>query len=220
MLTAQEDERKRLAREIHDELGQSMSGLAFQAEVLQRYLPSEAKQAGTQLSQIIDLIKTTTDSMYDLILALRPSVLDDLGLVVALRSHAERVFAETGIEFEINAQAFEGRLPSEMEIAIYRLFQEALNNIVRHASAKHVRLLLTGENGLFLGKIEDDGRGFNPEEIHLYRDQPRGLGLLGMQERVEQFGGILKISSYYGDGTSIEIQIPFQSDRGGTKAHE
>ena len=220
VLTAQEDERKRLAREIHDELGQSMSGLAFQAEVLQRYLPSEVKQAGTQLSQIIDLIKTTTDSMYDLILALRPSVLDDLGLVVALRSHAERVFAETGIEFEINAQAFEGRLPSEMEIAIYRLFQEALNNIVRHASAKHVRLLLTGENGLFLGKIEDDGRGFNPEEIHLYRDQPRGLGLLGMQERVEQFGGILKISSYYGDGTSIEIQIPFQSDRGGTKAHE
>lgn len=220
LLTAQEDERKRLAREIHDELGQSMSGLAFQAEALQRYLPPEAKQAGTQLNQIMDLIKTTTDSMYDLILALRPSVLDDLGLVVALRSHAERVFAETGIEFEINAEAFKGRLSPEMEIAIYRLFQEALNNIVRHASAKHVRLLLARENGLFVGTIEDDGRGFNPEEIHLYRDQPRGLGLLGMQERVEQFGGNLKINSQYGNGTTIEIKIPYYPDRGGAKAHE
>ena len=217
LLTVQEDERKRLAREIHDELGQSMSGLAFQAEALQRYLPSDAKQAVTQLDQIIDLIKTTTDSMYDFILALRPSVLDDLGLVVALRSHAERVFERTGIKFEIDAEAFEGRLPSEMEIAIYRLFQEALSNVIRHASAKHVALRVARREGVFEGKIEDDGRGFNPDEVHLYGDQPRGLGLLGMQERVEQFGGTLDIHSQYGNGTILKIRIPFQLDQGEAK---
>lgn len=220
LLTAQEDERKRLAREIHDDLGQSMAGLAFQAEVLQRFLPPGEKQASTQLNQIQDLIQTTSDSMYDLILALRPSGLDDLGLVIALRTHAERVFDGTGIEFEINAETFEGRLPSEIEIAIYRLFQEALNNIIRHASAKHVYLQLTRHNGVFEGKIEDDGRGFNPEEVHLYREQPRGLGLLGMQERVEQFGGTLDISSQYGNGTIIKIRIPFQFDQREAKSHE
>ncbi len=220
LLTAQEDERKRLAREIHDQLGQSMSGLAFQAEVLQRFLPPGSKQASSQLNQIMDLIKTTTDSMYALILALRPSVLDDLGLAVALRSHAERVFNGTGIAYKINTQAFEDRLPSEMEIAIYRLFQEALNNIIRHASSKHVTLRLVRHADAFEGQIEDDGRGFNPEQINTYRDQPRGLGLLGMRERVEQFGGTLDISSKYGQGTIIKFSIPFQFDQGAAKSHE
>ena len=196
-----------------------MSGLAFQAEVLQRYLPPEAELAEIQLNQIMALIKTTTDSLYDLILALRPSVLDDLGLAVALRSHAERVFDATGIDYKINTESFQGRLPSEMEIAIYRLFQEALNNIIRHASSKHVTLQLVQYDDAIEGTIEDDGRGFNPEDIYTNRDQPRGLGLLGMQERVELFGGTLEISSQYGQGTIIKFRIPFRFDQGETKSH-
>ncbi len=220
LLTAQEDERKRLAREIHDDLGQSMSGLAFQAEVLQRYLPPEAKQAENQLNQIMALIKTTTDSMYDLILALRPSVLDDLGLAVALRSHAEHIFAATDIDYDINTEGYDGRLASAMEISIYRLFQEALNNIVRHASAKRVSLQLVRHDDCIEGIIEDDGRGFNPDDINNFEHNGRGLGLLGMRERVEQFGGTLDIGSQYGQGTHLTFRIPFQFDEMENDAYE
>ncbi len=212
LITAQEDERQRLSHEIHDELGQALSGLALQTEVMQRFLPPGADRARTQVSEIQSLIASTTDSMYDLILALRPSALDDLGLAAALRTHAERTLANTGTHFEMDASEFAGRLPSEMEIAIYRMFQEALSNVVRHASAKHVRFTLARRAGAFEGQIEDDGRGFNPEETHFYGDQPRGLGLVGMRERVTQFGGKLGISSQYGNGTHVRIHIPLEAD--------
>lgn len=207
LVTAQEDERKRLAREIHDELGQAMGGLALQAEVLQRFMAAD-DQAQTQLAEMKSLITRTTDSLYDMILALRPSVLDDLGLVAALRAHAERALANTDIQFEMDAAAFNGRLPAEMEIALYRMFQEALNNVIRHASAKTVRFVLARHDRSFEGRIEDDGRGFNLDDIHPGDSQPRGLGLLGMKERVAQFGGELKIDSQYGGGTCVCIRIP------------
>jgi signal transduction histidine kinase len=211
LITAQEDERKRLARGVHDELGQAMGGLALQAEVLRRLISPDNDEAQSQLAQIKALITTTTDSMYDLILALRPSALDDLGLVAALRAHAERALANTGIQFEMDATEFDVRLSPEMEIALYRMFQEALNNVVRHASAKHVRFRLAQREGLFEGQVEDDGRGFNPDEIHADDAQTRGLGLLGIRERVAQFGGRLEIVSQYGGGTTVSIQISLQN---------
>ncbi len=214
LITAQEDERKRLAREIHDELGQAMGGLALQAEVLQRFMAAD-EQAQTQLTEMKSLITRTTDSMYDMILALRPSVLDDLGLVAALRAHAERALANTNIQFEMDTSEFNGRLPSEMETALYRMFQEALSNVIRHASAKRIRFVLARWGNLFEGQIEDNGRGFNPDELHLSGDQPHGLGLLGMKERIAQFGGKLEIESAYGSGTCIYIRIPLEAD-----AHE
>jgi signal transduction histidine kinase len=208
LITAQEDERKRLAREIHDELGQAMGGLALQAEVLQRLVSPDDEQAQAQLAQMKALITTTTDSMYDMILALRPSALDDLGLAAALRAHAERALASTGIQFEMDAGEFNGRLPSKMETALYRLFQEALSNAIRHANAKHIRVRLALHEGWFEGHIEDDGRGFDPNDSHLTGTAPRGLGLLGMKERAAQFGGELKIESQYGGGTRVSIRIP------------
>ncbi len=211
LITAQEDERKRLAREIHDELGQAMGGLALQAEVLQRFISPEDEPSRVQLAQMKSLITATTDSMYDMILAIRPSALDDLGLAAALRAHAERTLANTGIRFEMDAAQFDGRLPPEMETALYRMFQESLHNIIRHASAKNVRFRLARRGGIFEGKIEDDGRGFNPNDSYLLRgDKPRGLGLLGMKERVAQFGGKLEIESQYGGGTCVCIRIPLQ----------
>lgn len=209
LITAQEDERKRLAREIHDELGQAMGGLALQAEVLQRFISPEDEPSRAQLAQMQSLITATTDSMYDMILAIRPSALDDLGLAAALRAHAERTLANTGIRFEMDAAGFDGRLPPEMETALYRMFQESLHNVIRHASAKNVRFRLARRGGIFEGKIEDDGRGFNPNDSYLLRgDKPRGLGLLGMKERVAQFGGELEIESAYGSGSCICIRIP------------
>jgi signal transduction histidine kinase len=218
LITAQEDERKRFAREIHDELGQAMGGLALQAEVLQRHLPTDNEQARAQLTRIKALITATTDSMYEMILALRPSALDDLGLAAALRAHAERALVNTGIVFEMDAAGFNGRtkqsrsgrLSPEMEIALYRMFQEALSNVIRHASAKQVRFVLARRDGWFEGRIEDNGRGFNPDEIHNGGAEVRGFGLLGMKERVAQFGGELEIESAYGSGTRICIRIPLE----------
>ncbi len=211
LITAQEDERKRFAREIHDELGQAMGGLALQAEVLQRLLPAHDEKAQAQLAQIKALITSTTDSMYDMILALRPSALDDLGLAAALRAHADRALAHTDIQFEMDTTEFYGRLPSEMEIALYRIFQEALSNVIRHASAKHIRFVLAQRDGWFEGRIEDDGRGFNPDDIHGDGAETRGLGLLGIKERVSQFGGELEIESTYGSGCCLCIRLPLEA---------
>jgi len=210
LITAQEDERRRLAREIHDELGQAMSGLALQAEMMQRFISPHDDQSRAQLSQMNALNTATTDSMYDMILALRPSALDDLGLTAALVAHAERALANTGIRFEMEAAEFDGRLPPEMEIALYRMFQEALTNVIRHASAKDVRFCLARREGWFVGRIEDNGRGFNPRELHRAGLESRGFGLLGMRERIAQFGGELEIESDYGSGTSVYIRMPLQ----------
>ncbi len=208
LITAQEDERQRLAREIHDEVGQSLSGLALQLEVLQRRLPAEARQASEQVGRIQALVATATDSMYNLIFDLRPAALDDLGLPAALRTLAERALTDTRIDFEVDAEEYHGRLPAEMEIAIYRMFQEALNNVIRHASARKVRFTLRRLEHAFEGVIEDDGRGFRPGEVRRRDDLPRGLGLAGMRERVAQFGGELEIESDYGQGTRVRISIP------------
>ena len=208
LITVQEDERKRLARDIHDELGQSMGGLALQAEMLQRLLPGNETQASEQLEQIKELIRTTTDTMYDMILALRPSILDDLGLVAALRAHAERALADSSIRFEMDATELAGRLPPEMEITLYRMYQEALTNIIRHANARRVRFCLARRDEMFEGTIVDDGRGFNPNDLQPAGAEPRGLGILGMKERAAQFGGDLEIVSQYGGGTTVHIRIP------------
>jgi two-component system sensor histidine kinase UhpB len=146
--------------------------------------------------------------MYDIILDLRPSALDDLGLVAALRTHAERITQEAGIAFELDVSGMNGRLPPELETALYRIFQEALSNVVRHARATKLSITLICNNGAFEGNIVDNGRGFDLATIQANGDSARGLGLLGMQERISQCGGRLEITSNHGRGTHIHILIP------------
>jgi signal transduction histidine kinase len=208
LISAQEDERKRVARELHDELGQSLAGLALQAEVLERFINSDKSRAFEQLNQIKDLIKETTDQMYDLILALRPSSLDHLGLVPALHSYADKVLDNLGIEFVIDAKTLSKRLPPEIETVVFRIIQEALSNVIRHANATKVEISLVQSNGHFEGKISDDGKGFDLDSVNLHDNAPRGLGMLGMQERVVQCGGQLKFHSTPGHGTKVYIRIP------------
>jgi len=198
LITAQEDERKNLARELHDGLGQSLAGLA--------------SKAFAQLDQIKTLVGESTDNMYDLILDLRPSSLDDLGLVPTFRSHSERVLNNSGIEIEFSVHNLSDRLPSEIEISLFRIFQEALNNIVRHADATKVEISLAIRNGFFEGEITDDGKGFNPSDRDINENNPRGLGLLGMQERVAQCDGQLEILSSPGQGTKIKVRIPLMEE--------
>lgn len=207
LITAQEDERKRVARELHDELGQALTGLAFQAEVMQQLIISDPEGALYQLAQTRALINETAGQMYDLILALRPSALDDLGLAAALRANADRLLAGTGITFDLDSRGLSDRLQPEMETALYRIFQEALSNVLRHSGAEQVHIKLARRDNVFDGEIVDNGHGFDPQTVRLNGDAPRGLGLLGMQERVAQCGGQLEIISKPGSGTCIRIRI-------------
>jgi signal transduction histidine kinase len=208
LITAQEDERKRVARELHDELGQSLSGLSLHSEVLEKFIRSDPKRALEQSSLNRELIRKTTQQMYELILALRPSALDDLGLTAALRSYAERLFDKSGIAFKLDSSGLAKRLPAPIETALYRIFQEALSNIVRHAGADRVEITLARRDGYFEGHISDNGSGFDPEIIRRDANSPHGLGLLGMQERVAQCGGSIELTSRRGAGTRIQVRIP------------
>ncbi|HSF82105.1 MAG TPA: ATP-binding protein [Anaerolineales bacterium] len=208
LITAQEDERKRVARELHDELGQALAGLGFHSEAIEHMLKTDPERALNQLAQTRALIHETTGQMYDLIMALRPSALDDLGLVAALKAHADRMLPADTISLHINADGLGGRLPPAIETALYRIFQEALSNVVRHSRASQVSIVLSQNNGYFEGEVVDNGVGFVPQSMLLDENNPRGLGLLGMKERTEQCGGELDITSEPGKGTRIHIRIP------------
>jgi signal transduction histidine kinase len=210
LITAQEDERRRVSRDLHDELGQALAGLALQTEATRNLVMSNPEQAIRVLQQTQNLIYKTSDQMYKLILALRPSVLDDLGLVAAVRVYAERIFSEEGIAFKIDASCYNTRLSPELETVLYRVFQESLHNIVRHACAQQVLITLSIENGFFRGEIMDDGQGFDPESIRSNPDEPHGLGLLGMRERVTEYHGTVEIFSSVDHGTKVVVLIPLE----------
>lgn len=215
LIMAQEQERQRVARDLHDDLGQDLAGLAVHLEAVERLWADQPDRAHAQLRQIRALIAQITQRAYDLILALRPSALDDLGLAPALRTHAERTLKDTEVKFELESRDLPGRLPPEVETALFRTFQEALNNVVRHAEAHRVRMSLAARNGAFEGEITDDGRGFDPLEVQANGHGPRGLGLLGMHERVAQCGGTLEILSGPAAGTRIRIRIPLADAEAG-----
>lgn len=210
LITAQEDERKRVARELHDELGQSLAGLSFQSEAMEGLIKTDPDRALEQLSQTRSLIDETTDKMYDLILALRPSTLDDLGLIAALQAHAERLLPANEITFQIDSTGLKERLPPAIETNLYRIFQEALTNVVRHSGAKNVHINLHRNDGYFEGEVSDDGRGFAPRTVMLDETHPRGFGLVGMQERARQCGGEISFDSQPGEGTRIYVRIPLE----------
>ena len=180
LITAQEDERKRVARELHDDLGQALSALSLQVQSLEKLIDSDPDDAIEQLNLINDLIAETTERMYDLILALRPSVLDEFGLVAALRNHVEKFLDGSGIEFSLDASRYSGRLSPDLETALYRVFQEAISNVRRHAQAKHVKITLQLSDDIFMGKIEDDGKGFDLQTMESNEDDRRGLGMLSI----------------------------------------
>lgn len=215
LITAQEDERKRVARELHDDLGQALGALALQTEAIEQLIDSDTEAAINQLNLTRDLITDTTDRMYELILALRPSTLDDLGLIAALQSHAERFLNGSGIIFELNAAGLTSRLEPEMETALYRIYQEALNNVRRHSGAKRVSITMTMQDGFLKSEIQDDGRGFDLRRLDSNEDSPHGLGLLGIKERVSQWGGTVEIITKPGSGTLIRLRFPIAEVNGG-----
>lgn len=213
LITAQEDERRRIARELHDELGQSLSALALRFEAVQQIIDSDSEQTEEQLDSIQDLIRGTVDQMYNLILDLRPSALDDLGLPAALRACADRLLSNSRVSVELETSQLSRRLPPVIETTVYRIFQEALTNIVRHADATQVKISLASRpDDSFVGTIVDDGVGFEASGMRTDVNSTRGLGLMGIQERVSQLCGEVTILSSPGEGTTLYVKIPLSEE--------
>ena len=199
LLRAQENERRTLARELHDEVGQSLSAILMETEGAACAVePAEVRE---HLASIRAMAEKTVNEVRDLALLLRPSMLDDFGLVPALRWHAREMAKRTGLHVVVEADDSADSLPDEHQTCIYRLVQEALNNSSRHASARTVEVTVTREGARVLFSVRDDGAGFDPRFV-------RGLGLLGMEERVRRLGGQVRIDSQPGRGTLVAAELP------------
>lgn len=210
LTAAQEEERRRVARDLHDDLGQDLAGAAVQLAVIAQDEAPRSSKATRALERARALIADATDRAYKVILSLRPAGLDDLGLAPAIRAHAERLLEDTEIRFDLDAGNLGQRLPAEMETAIFRIFQEGLSNVVRHGHARNVRLQMRLADRVFEGELSDDGVGFDVSSLAAATPgtEMRGLGLLGMQERVGPWGGEVQITSEVGRGTRLFVRIP------------
>lgn len=207
-INAQEEERKRLARELHDELAQALTVLIMRLEVLEEQVSPGQVALKQELARTRALTAQTLEETRQLILDLRPTMLDDLGLIPAIRWYAEMHLESLGVEVSLETSGARRRLPQTVETALFRIVQEAINNIARHAGARHVEIHLVFEDDGVTACVEDDGRGFDPVKALRGEDKPRGMGLLGMQERIDLLGGELKVDTAPGAGTRIVIKVP------------
>ncbi len=207
-ITAQEEERKRLARELHDETSQQLTALGMQIDLVERALPGAPPNASARLADARALVGRMIDGLHRVIYDLRPSMLDDLGLLPAIRWFAERRLASRGIAVQFEFPDTPIDLPPEVVTAVYRAVQEALSNIERHAKAETVLVACDLSVSHLTIEIEDDGVGFDPGEMDQPRESGQGLGLLGMRERLFLVGGSCTIESQAGQGTRILVQVP------------
>ena len=216
VLAMQEEDRRRIARELHDETSQVIASLTANLEAIVGLLPEGGEKAAKLVRKTQGLSVTILDEIQRLIYELRPSLLDDMGLVSAARWLAENNLETAGVAVEFKTVGRARRLPSELEVTLFRVIQEAMNNIIRHAAAKKAKIALYFRKMSIMVQITDDGQGFDVEEAINTKDRPRGLGLLGMRERVELVNGTVNIKSAPGGGgTVVEVRIPIEEDRDG-----
>jgi two-component system, NarL family, sensor histidine kinase DevS len=201
VVAAQELERKRLARELHDETGQALTSILLGLRTVEEAHDEQAMRAA--VGTLRDLVVHTLQDVRRLAVELRPKALDDFGLVAALERLTLTFSEQTGIEVDLEPQLDGTRLPGEIETVLYRIVQEALTNVLKHSQASHVSILLRRKDTSVTALIEDDGRGFVPEET-----REGGLGLLGMRERVSLLEGRLQIESSATSGTTLVVEVP------------
>jgi len=216
LVQAQETERRALSRELHDEVGQSLSAVLIELRNLSSGLGSRAdEQTRSQVEVIKGLVESTVRVVRNMALLLRPSMLDDLGLVPALRWQAREVSKRTSMDVSVAAETHSEDYPDAYKTCIYRVVQEALNNCSRHSQAHTVRIRVQEEPSRLTLSIQDDGKGFDFNEN-------KGMGLLGIQERVASLGGACQVHSVPGGGTLLNVELPFPKSEinGNTNARE
>ena len=198
VLRAQEEERRRLARDLHDEVNQALTAILLRLEALSHAAPEVTEE----LLELKKLVNQAMAELLHLARQLRPTALDDHGLVPAIESQLRRFSAQTGVQAALTTDGDTDTLDSDQEIVVYRVAQEALSNVAQHASARSVELGLSADNDGVALTIRDDGRGFDPRADH------GSLGLSGMSERARLLGGRLQVDSSPGGGTSLTLEVP------------
>jgi signal transduction histidine kinase len=204
LVSAQEEERRSISRELHDEVGQSLSALLMEAGNAAAHVAPDDAHVRQHVDSIKKLAEASVNIIRNMTLLLRPSMLDDFGLVPALEWQAREVSKRTGIRVHVAAADTAGDLPDALKTCIYRVVQEALHNCARHAQARSVRVVVRQEECRIVLSVEDDGRGFDARRV-------RGLGLVGMEERVRHLGGAFHIRSTPGTGTKVDVELPLAS---------
>jgi two-component system sensor histidine kinase UhpB len=208
VITAQEDERKRIARSLHDDTGQSLTTLIINLERLENHIPVDQSEIVNRLKSIRQIAADGLECLRGIIYDLRPAILDDLGLLPAIRWYARVNLEQASINVELDFPDELPPLSQPLTTTLFRVTQEGVNNIIRHSQAKNASISLgVIENEVYL-RIQDDGHGFNPARVNQDAIDVHHWGLLGIQERIELVGGKLRISSNPEHGTNLQVNAP------------
>jgi signal transduction histidine kinase len=204
LISSQEEERERLARELHDDLNQRLAALAMQAESLEKNLPSSLDHVRAQVRALCDSIAGMSDDVRRLAHELHPAILEQFGLTAALRSYCEEFSHREGIKVRYKERHLTTPVPDQVALPLFRIAQECLRNVAKHSQAKSASMVLAGVDGAVHLMVSDQGVGFDFDP----KQQHAGLGLVSIRERVRLAGGTVSIHSRRGDGTRVEVRIP------------
>ncbi len=211
LLQGAEEERQRISRELHDDTAQSLAALVLRLQMARRSEDPDTRER--LLKELHEEIHRTSEGVRRILRGLRPPLLDDVGLVAALRAHAKSALADSGVELAIEAaEDVEHLLSREAKLALYRIAQEAISNVLRHAEAGRVRISIASEETSVVVTVEDDGVGFDLDAAD--PGGGRGLGLVGIMERAAILGGRARVESWPGGGTHITVTMPIAQDAG------
>jgi two-component system sensor histidine kinase DegS len=208
IINAQENERQRLARQMHDGPAQQMTNLILQAEICERLFDTDPVRARTELGNLKDAVTGTFQKVREFIFDLRPMMLDDLGLNPTLKRYIQDFEAKSGLACNLVITGKEQRLPPHTEVTVFRVLQSLLNNVREHANAGHVEITLDIGPDDLKAKVEDDGGGFDVAEAMAAARQRKTMGIITAMEQVEMLGGEIQFDSSIGRGTSVQLRLP------------
>jgi two-component system sensor histidine kinase DegS len=209
IIQAQEDERQRLSRRMHDGPAQSLTNLILQAEICERYMAVDPARGKAELANLKNMVNATFRDVREFIFDLRPMILDDLGLVPTLRKYIQSYQDKNKIAVSLTVTGKEQRLPQVVEVALFRAIQESLNNVVEHAKASQVQVSIDLRDPAAVhAAVEDNGVGFNVVSVLQAARERRTLGIAGILDRVESLGGTVSLDSSPGRGARVQVDVP------------
>ena len=213
LIHAQEEERRRIARELHDDLNQGLALLAIELDLLAQKSPESVALLGDRLHELSSRVKKLSSAVHNLSHLLHPSKLEQLGLVASIRSLCKELARDHEMEIEFVDRQLPPSIPADAALCLYRIAQEALQNVLKHSGAQHARVDLQGSEDAVVLRITDEGAGFDPGSV----GEKGGLGLVSMRERLQMLGGTIVINSRPGEGTRIDVRLPLNTSGAGQK---